>query len=118
MHFLEDLRYALRQIRKAPGFAFAIIATLALTAGLSATVFSVIDAAFLRPLPYRDADRIFSLRTYSPQGFTQPSSYPEYLDWRRDTHAFSALAGYNTFKSVNAELPTGPVSKTGRLLLL
>jgi len=110
MHFLEDLRYAVRQIRKAPGFAFAIVATLALTAGLSATVFSVIDAAFLRPLPYRDADRIFSLRTYSPQGYTQPSSYPEYLDWRRDTHAFSALAGYNTFKSVNAELPTGPVS--------
>jgi putative ABC transport system permease protein len=110
MPLTQDLLYALRQIRKAPGFAFAVIAALALTVGLSTTVFSVLDAVFIRPLPYHDADRIFSLRTYSPQGYTQPASYPEFEDWRRESRSFSALAGYSSFKSVNAELPTGAMS--------
>jgi len=110
MQILQDLGYAFRQMRKTPGFAAAVIATLGLTVGLSTTVFSVLDAVFIRPLPYRDADRIFSLRTYSPQGYTQPASYPEFVDWRREMKSFSALAGYNSFRGVNAELPTGAVS--------
>ena len=97
-------------MRAAPGFAFAVIATLALTVGLSTTVFSVLDAVFIRALPYRDPGRIVALRTISPQGYTQPASYPEYLDWRRETHGFSALAGYSSFGSINAELPTGAVT--------
>jgi putative ABC transport system permease protein len=108
--FLQDLHYALRQVRKAPGFAFAVVATLGLTVGLSTTVFSVLDAVFLRPLPYNEPGRIFSARTYSPQGYTQPASYPEYVDWRRETPAFSALAAYSSYRSVNAELPTGAAS--------
>ena len=78
MRFTQDLVYALRQVRKSPGFAFAVIATLALTVGLCTTVFSVLDAVFIRPLPYHDASRIFSVLTYSPQGYSQPASYPEY----------------------------------------
>jgi putative ABC transport system permease protein len=46
---------------------------------------------------------IYSLTTYSPQNYTQPASYPEYLDWRRDTKSFSALAAYNNYASVNFE---------------
>src|SRR5690349_1005212 len=110
MTFTQDFGYAVRLIRKSPGLAFAVIATLALTVGLCATVFSVMDAVFLRPLPYKDASRIYALRTYSPQGYTQPASYPEYVDWSREMHGFSALAAYNDFRSVNAELPTGAVS--------
>jgi len=110
MPITQSLSYSLRQIRKAPGFAFAVIATLGLTVGLSTTVFSVLEAVFIRPLPYREPGRIFSVRTYSPQGYTQPASYPEYLDWRRETRAFSALAAFSDFKSVNAELPSGAVS--------
>lgn len=113
MNFLQDLQYALRQIRKAPGFAFGVVATLGLTVGLSTTVFSVLDAVFIRPLPYNDPSRIFVSITYSPQGYTQPASYPEYLDWRRETRAFSALAAYNSFRSVNAEIPSGAVSLHG-----
>ena len=66
-------------------------------------MFSVLDAMFIRPLPYQDASRIFPLRTYSPQNYTQPASYPEYLDRRRETKAFSALAAYSSFRSVNFE---------------
>ena len=109
MH-LPSFRHAFRRMRAMPGFAFAVIATLALTIGLSTTVFSVLDAVFIRPLPYRDANRIFAVRSISPQGYTQPASYPEFVDWRRETHSFSALAAYNSYGSLNAELPTGAVS--------
>lgn len=103
MSATDDLRYALRMAAKSPRFALAVVATLALTVSLSTTVFSVLDAVFIRPLPYNRPDRIFSLRTYSPQNYTQPASYPEYLDWRRDTKSFSALAAYNSYSSVNFE---------------
>jgi predicted permease len=110
---MQDFLYSFRQIRKSPGFALAVIATLGLTVGLCTTVFSVLDAVFLRPLPYRDANRIFALRTYSPQGYTQPAAYLEYLDWRRETRSFAALAGYSAYNSANVELATGPVSLHG-----
>ena len=110
MYIFQNLRHAMRRLRAAPGFAFAVIATLGLTVGLTTTVFSVLDAVFIRPLPYRNADRIFALRTISPQGFTQPASYPEFVDWRRETHSFSALAAYNSYGDLNAELSTGAVS--------
>ncbi len=110
MQFTQDLQYALRQFRKAPGFAIAVVATLGLTVGLCTTVFSVLDAVFIRPFPYRDSSRIVALRTYSPQGYTQPASYPEYQDWRRGSSSFSAVAAYNSFRSVNVELPAGAVS--------
>ncbi|MBV8808314.1 MAG: ABC transporter permease [Acidobacteriaceae bacterium] len=104
MHtLLQDLRFALRIVRKSPRFTLAVVGTLALTAGLCTTVFSVLDAVFIRPLPYDHPSRIFSLRTYSPQNYTQPASYPEFVDWRREATAFSALAAYNSFSSVNFE---------------
>lgn len=103
MLMIDDLRYAWRMVLKSPRFTLAVVATLALTVSLSTTVFSVLDAVFIRPLPYNQADRIFSLRTYSPQNYTQPASYPEYVDWRRETKSFSALAAYNSYSSVNFE---------------
>lgn len=108
--FLQDLRYALRQLKKTPGFGAAVIATLALSIGITAAVFSVLYAMLIRPLPYQDADRIVALETRSPEGYTQPASYPEYLDWRRMNHGFSALAGYSGYGSVNFEGPTGPIA--------
>ena len=98
---MQNLSYALRMIRKNPGFAFVVIATLALTVALGTTVFSVLYAVFIQPLPYHQPDRIVALRTISPQNFLQPASYPEFLDWRRDARSFSALAAYSTYGSVN-----------------
>jgi putative ABC transport system permease protein len=108
--FLQDFRYALRQLRKAPGFGATVIATLALSIGITAAVFSVLYAMLIRPLPYAQPDRIVALETRSPQGYTQPASYPEYLDWRRLSHGFSALAGYSDYASVNFEGPAGPIA--------
>src|SRR5262249_54437524 len=82
----------------------SVVATLALTVALSSTVFSVLDAVFIRPLPYRGVDRIFSMRTISPQGYTQPASYPELIDWRRQSASFATLAAYNNFKAMNGEI--------------
>jgi putative ABC transport system permease protein len=108
--FLQDFRYAIRQLKKSPGFGVTVIATLALSVGITAAVFSVLYAMVVRPLPYNQPDRIVYLHTYSPQGYNQPASYPEYLDWRRMDHSFSALAAYNDFSNVNFEGPTGPVA--------
>jgi putative ABC transport system permease protein len=108
--FLQDVRYALRQLRKNPGFAVTACLTLALAIGVTTVVFSVIYTVPVRPLPYGQSDRIFYLQTWSPQGYTQPTSYPEYLDWRRENHAFSALAGYST-GTTNFEGPSGPVAR-------
>jgi putative ABC transport system permease protein len=108
--FLQDLRYALRQLRKAPGFGATVIATLALSIGITTAVFSVLYAMLIRPLPYREVDRITALETRSPEGYTQPASYPEFVDWQRMSHGFSALAGYSDFSSVNFEGPGGPIA--------
>ena len=86
---------------KNPGFACVVIATLALTIALSTTVFSVLEAVFLRPLPYKQPQRIVAVNTISPQGYMQPASYPEFLDWRREARSFSALAAYSAYGSVN-----------------
>jgi predicted permease len=105
-----DWKYAWRQLRKSPGFAAAVVATLALSIGITAAIFSVLYAMMIRPLPYHDPDGIVVLAPRSPQGYTQPASYPEYLDWRRTNHGFAALAGYNGYQSVNFEGPAGPVA--------
>lgn len=108
--FLQDFRYAVRQLRKSPGFGLTVIATLASSIAITAAVFSVLYAMVVRPLPYSQPERITVLQPYSPEGYTQPASYPEYLDWRRMNHSFSALAAYNPYYNVNFEGPAGPAA--------
>jgi predicted permease len=92
---IQDLRYAIRQLYKKPGFSGTAVLTIALAIGVTTAVFSVLYAVMIRPLPYRDPNRIVFLQGYSPQGYTQPAAYPEYLEWRRQSHSFEALAGFN-----------------------
>ncbi len=108
--FLQDLRYALRQLRKSPGFGLTVIATLALSIGITAAIFSVLYAMLIRPLPYDHPEDIVAIQPRSPQGYTQPASYPEYLDWRQMNHSLAPLAGYNSFGTVNFEGPQGPMA--------
>src|ERR1700684_2811336 len=91
---LQDLRYALRQLRKSPGFAFTVVLTLALSVGVATAVFCVIDAVILRPLPYANPDKIVSVESSSKSGYTQPASWPSYQDERAQAKGFAALAGY------------------------
>ena len=106
---LQDIRYGLRTMRKAPGFFATTVVTLALAIGVSTAVFSVIDAVLIRPLPFDHPEQIFFMQTNSPQGYQQPASYPEYLDWRRENQIFSVLAGY-MHGSSNFEGPAGPIA--------
>ena len=107
---LQDLKYALRQLRKSPGFTLTAVLTLALGTGVTAAVFSVIYAVMIQPLPYDHPETIVVPQTYSSQGYTQPASYPEYLDWRRQNHSFAAFAAVSAFRRINLEGPSGPVS--------
>ncbi len=91
-NLINDLRYALRRLRKSLGFTLTAVLTLALGIGSTAAMFSVFDAVILRPLPYHGVDRIVSVRTKAAANFHQPASWPEYLDMRRLNTTFSTLA--------------------------
>jgi putative ABC transport system permease protein len=105
---LQDLRYAIRQLRKAPGFSLTIILTIALTISLTAAIFSVLYAVLIRPLPYRQPERIVAVQPRSAQGNAQLVSYPDYLDWRQMNGGFQTLAAYKSVGSVNFENSEGP----------
>jgi len=92
----QDIRYALRQLRKSPGFAVTAILILTLGIGASATIFGFVDAGLIRPLPYRDPARLVDV-TESAALFPRSNlSYPNYLDWKRLNQVFSSLDVYNT----------------------
>lgn len=92
-----DVRLALRTLARRPGFVLTVLVTLALGIGANAAIFSVIDAALLRRLPFRQPDRLVHLwETYGPGGEEiSEASFPDFLDWRVQSTAFVALAGYD-----------------------
>lgn len=107
---VQDLRYAVRQVRHAPGFALTVVLTLALSVGVATAVFCVIDTVILRPLPYAHPERIVSIQSISRSGYGQPASWPSFRDERAQARAFAAFAGYNDFFKVTVETPaSGPV---------
>jgi predicted permease len=90
---LQDLRFALRQLRKSPGFTIAAVLTLALAIGANAVVFSVMNAFIIRPLNVPHAESLYALWRL-PVG-TMSASYPDYLDLRDRNHSFESLTAYN-----------------------
>jgi predicted permease len=92
--FAQDVRYALRQLRKSPGFTTVTVLTLALGIGANTAIFSVVNGVLLSPLPFRDASRIVSMFEASPNFFKGSISYPNFVDWQRDNRSFEAMAAY------------------------
>ena len=91
---LQDLRYGVRMLRRNPVFTAVAIITLALGIGANTAIFSVVNAILLRPLPYKDPDRLAVLWAKNEQkGLTErPVSYPNYVDWRDQNQVFEELA--------------------------
>ena len=91
---LQDLRYGVRTLAKNPGFTIVAVLTLALGIGANTAIFSVVDAVLLRPLPYPESDRLFTVYETLPQDPAQNTgvSYPNYLDWTQQNQAFEAIA--------------------------
>jgi len=91
---LHDLHYALRQLRRSRGFTVTAVLMLALGIGASAAMFAFADAALIKPLPYRDPNRIAAV-TESVKLFGRANlSYPDYLDWKRLNTVFSSFDIY------------------------
>jgi predicted permease len=92
---LRDLRFALRWLRKSPGYSLAVIAILALGIGANTAIFSVLNGVVLSPLAYREPDRLvvvaLYLRTFKHAIYL---SYPDFIDWQRDARSFEQIAAF------------------------
>jgi predicted permease len=87
-----DVRFALRQLRRSPGFAIAAVVTLALAIGANAVVFGVMDALVLHTIDVPDAKSLYGTQYGADPGF---QSYPNYVDLRDRNHSFQDLAAFN-----------------------
>jgi macrolide transport system ATP-binding/permease protein len=87
----QDFRFAIRQLRKNPGFAATAILVLALGIGASVAIFAFVDAALIKPLPYQNPSRLVQLFESIPLGPRFHLSYLDYLDWKRENTVFQSL---------------------------
>jgi len=98
----QDLRYALRQMRKNPGFTAVAIVTLALSIGATTAIFSVVYGVLLRPLPYSDPNRIMAIFEVTTKGTWNRLADPNFDDFRDQNRSFQRMAKYSAY--------TAPVS--------
>src|SRR5258708_3616582 len=96
-HLRQDLRYAFRLMTKNPTLSAIIVLTLALGIGANSVIFSVVRAVVLRPLDYRDPDRLVQLWDSGKRsgGESDWVSFPDFRDWRRENRVFEDIAAYN-----------------------
>jgi hypothetical protein len=90
---VQDLRYALRQLRKSPAFTISAVLTLAMAIGANLVVFSVINGLIVRPLNVPQPESLYSVQRTSRKDTNQ--SYPDYLDLRDRNHSFEDLVAYS-----------------------
>src|SRR5688500_8721751 len=95
MHsFLQDVRYAIRTLRRSAGWMIVIVASLAIGVGANSAIFSVVNALLLKPLPYPDPDRLVVLWLRSP-GINIPQDWPspgQYIDIQNENHSFEEMS--------------------------
>src|SRR5256885_15245618 len=111
---LQDLRYSLRKLIRAPAFTLVAVFTLALAIGATTAVFSLVDGVVLKSLPFRDPDRLVRVQSLSGQ---KPSSVsqPDFLDHRAQSRTGSPMAAYSAnaanLTAANAEPIPGPLAR-------
>jgi predicted permease len=97
---LQDIRYALRMLRRSPGFTAVAVLTLALGIGANTAIFSVVDSTILRPLPYPNPSRLMVLWGNVKRIHVERrgASYPDFGDWRDQNHSFEAIAAFDAYE--------------------
>src|SRR4030095_15076797 len=91
---LQDIRYGIRMLLKAPAFVVVAVLTLALGIGANTALFSIVSGVLLNPMPFEQSERLIAAYTRSAE-FTRSSiSYPNFLDWVRNNRTFSDLAAF------------------------
>ena len=98
---LQDLQYALRNLLKAKSFTAVAAATLAIGVGANTAIFSIIDTVLLRPLPYRDPDRLVRLFETEAAPGKYPFAGPDFLDWKAQNHTFEDMTLYGWTHDMN-----------------
>src|SRR5256886_9489950 len=109
----QDIRYAVRMMGKNLSVTAIVVVVLALGIGANAAIFSVVNAALLRPLPYADPDKLVRLTEDSPNVPQMSISYPNFLDWREQNKVFSGIAAMQ-FRSLNLTGTDEPERLAGR----
>jgi len=122
---LRDVRFALRSFLKTPGFTAVVVAVLALGIGANTAIFSVVNAVLLRPLPYKDSDRLVMLWGNVRRQVVERrgASFPDFVDWRDHSRSFDSMAAVwdSTFTLYGVDVPErvhGEVVSTGYFSLL
>jgi predicted permease len=109
---LQDVRFALRQMKRNPGFAVTAVLVLALGIGASTAIFGFVDAALIRPLPYARPSQLVVLYETTTMGKRYHLSYLDYLDWSRDNTVFQSIDLY-TPSGFTLKTPDGLQAVTG-----
>ena len=93
-HVIRDVRYAIRQLIKAPGFTVVALLTLSLGVGTTTAIFSVVNGVLLRPLPYPEAEALVRVNEIVPNYGRFSVAPPNFLDWRQQNTVFERIAAY------------------------
>ena len=110
----QDIRFALRQLRKSPGFAVIAILTLALGIGANTAIFSVVEGVLLAPLPFAQPDRLVMVWESNPRFPHVWTSYLNFRDRQREARSFERMAAFSTWQGFDLTNPGMPEHLEGK----